>query len=243
MMDAFVAHPRVERVLGHGETKSSVLLQGGFQADLRLVPPESRGAAMQYFTGSKAHNIALRDRAVQRGLQLNEVRALPRGRRIARGRRHGGRHLRRARHGVERTRRCASTGGGEGGRRRARCRRSSRGTTCAATCTCTTETDGRDTLEAMADAAHRRGYEYIAITRPQPGARDGQRPGRAARPLAHAARMRALNGRFEGLTLLAGIEVDILGDGAMDLSDDCLAQLDHRRGVDPFAVHPGRSPA
>ena len=58
LMDALVSHPHVERVLGQGDTKSSVLLRGGYQADLRLVPPESRGAAMQYFTGSKAHNIA-----------------------------------------------------------------------------------------------------------------------------------------------------------------------------------------
>src|SRR5206468_10448303 len=72
LMDAFVECPLVERVLGHGDTKSSILLQGGVQADLRLVAPESRGAAMQYFTGSKAHNIALRDRAMGLGLKLNE---------------------------------------------------------------------------------------------------------------------------------------------------------------------------
>src|SRR4029077_6665522 len=64
LMETFVSHELVERVLGHGDTKSSVLLSGGFQADLRLVEPESRGAALQYFTGSKAHNIALRDRAI-----------------------------------------------------------------------------------------------------------------------------------------------------------------------------------
>ena len=61
LMDHFVAYPLVERVLGHGETKSSVLVRGGFQVDLRLVDEASRGAAMQYFTGSKAHNIALRE--------------------------------------------------------------------------------------------------------------------------------------------------------------------------------------
>src|SRR6266536_5744813 len=72
LMDTFVEWPLVERVLGHGDTKSSILLQGGVQADLRLVAPESRGAAMQYFTGSKAHNIALRDRAISLGLKLNE---------------------------------------------------------------------------------------------------------------------------------------------------------------------------
>ncbi len=71
-MDAFTGYKLVERVLAHGDTKSSVLLWGGFQADLRLVPRESVGAALQYFTGSKPHNIALRDRAIRRGLKLNE---------------------------------------------------------------------------------------------------------------------------------------------------------------------------
>src|SRR5205807_6791642 len=72
LMDHFVADRLVERVLARGETKSSVLLAGGFQADLRLVAAESRGAAMQYFTGSKTHNIALRDRAIDQGFKLNE---------------------------------------------------------------------------------------------------------------------------------------------------------------------------
>ena len=72
LLEAFTGYRLVERVLAHGDTKSSVRLWGGFQADLRLVPRESLGAALQYFTGSKAHNIALRDRAIQRGLKLNE---------------------------------------------------------------------------------------------------------------------------------------------------------------------------
>ena len=72
VMDRFIAYHGVERPLGRGETKSSALLRGGFQADLRLVHARSRGAALQYFTGSKPHNIALRDRAIQRGYKLNE---------------------------------------------------------------------------------------------------------------------------------------------------------------------------
>src|SRR5262249_52940899 len=72
LMDQFVEYRLVERGLGRGATKSSVLLEGGFQADLRIVPAESRGAALQYFTGSKAHNIALRDRAIALGFKLNE---------------------------------------------------------------------------------------------------------------------------------------------------------------------------
>src|SRR4029453_5194147 len=72
LMDAFTGYKLVERVLAHGDTKSSVRLWGGFQADLRLVPRDSLGAALQYFTGSRGHNIALRDRAIQRGFKLNE---------------------------------------------------------------------------------------------------------------------------------------------------------------------------
>jgi DNA polymerase (family 10) len=72
LMDRFTRFTDVERILGQGPTKSSVLLRGGIQADLRLVPSQSAGAAAQYFTGSKAHNIAVRDRALQRGLKLNE---------------------------------------------------------------------------------------------------------------------------------------------------------------------------
>jgi DNA polymerase (family 10) len=89
----------------------------------------------------------------------------------------------------------------------------------------TTETDGRDTLEAMAAAAHRRGHRYIAITEHSQALAmaNGLDEHRA---LAHAARVRALNGRFEGLTLLAGIECDILADGTLDLAHDCLAALD-----------------
>ena len=89
----------------------------------------------------------------------------------------------------------------------------------------TTATDGRDDLESMAAAAQRLGHEYIAIT-------DHSKAMAMAnglderRALEHAARVRALNGRYEGLTLLAGIECDILADGTLDLADDCLAQLD-----------------
>ena len=72
LMDRLAAYQLVERVLGKGETKTSVLLRDGIQADLRLVAADSRGAALQYFTGSKAHNIALRDRALAGGLKLNE---------------------------------------------------------------------------------------------------------------------------------------------------------------------------
>jgi DNA polymerase (family 10) len=187
--------------------------------------PESRGAAMQYFTGSKAHNIELRDRALKLGLRLNEYGLF----RVADETRVAGEteesiyealglrwvepELREDRGEIE---------------------ASAQGTLPALLARAhlrgdlhmhTTTSDGRDDLETMAAAAHRLGYEYLAIT-------DHSKALAMAnglderRALEHAARVRAMNGRFEGLTLLAGIECDILADGTMDLADDCLAQLD-----------------
>ena len=225
VMDTFVTHPRVEEVLGRGDTKSSVRVRNGVQVDLRVVPDESRGAAMQYFTGSKAHNIELRERALHRGLTLNEygLTRLEGGETVARVTEEDIYHalglswiapeLRENRGEFD----AAETGG----------------LPELVTATDlrgdlhmhTTATDGRDSLETMAAEAHRRGYQYIAIT-------DHSKALAMAnglderRALEHAARVRALNGRFEGLTLLAGIECDILADGSLDLADDCLAQLD-----------------
>lgn len=225
LMAIFTDYPGVERVLGQGDTKSSVRLQRGYQADLRLVPPDSRGAAMQYFTGSKAHNIVLRDRAIQRGLKLNEygLFRLDTDQKIAGGTEEGVYEalglawidpaLRENR---------GEIGAAESGTLP---RLLSASDLCGDLHMHTTESDGRDDLETMAAAARRMGHRFIAITEhsralAMANGLDEQRA------LAHAARVRALNGRFEDLTLLAGIECDILPDGRMDLADDCLAQLD-----------------
>jgi DNA polymerase (family 10) len=225
LMNGFIEYPKVERVLGHGDTKTSVRLLGGYQADLRLVPPESRGAAMQYFTGSKAHNIVVRDRAVQQGYKLNEYGLFrvdddsrvagesEEGIYEALGLRYIEPELREHRGEVEAARdsrlpRLVSLSDLRGDLHMH-----------------TTATDGRDDLQAMADAARRAGHEYIAIT-------DHSKALAMAngldeeRALEQAARIRELNGRIEGLTLLAGIECDILPDGRLDLANDCLAQLD-----------------
>ena len=225
LMEVFLQHPRVERVLGHGDTKSSVRLQGGYQADLRLVPAESRGAAMQYFTGSKAHNIVLRDRAIQRGLKLNEygLFTVEGDARVAGdaedtiyealGLAWIAPELRENRGEIE-----AAAGG-----------RLPRLVSVADLRgdlhMHTTVTDGRDDLDTMAAAAQDLGHRYIAITEHSKALAmaNGLDETRA---LEHAARIRALNGRFEGLTLLAGIECDILPDGTLDLAHDCLAALD-----------------
>ena len=225
LMARFTEHPQVERVLGQGETKSSVRLRGGYQADLRLVPTESRGAAMQYFTGSKAHNIALRDRAIQRGLKLNEygVFTVDDDRRVA-GDTEADVYEALGLEWVDPALR-ENRGEIDAASARTLPRLIAQTDLRGDLHMHTTETDGRDDLESMVAAAHRLGHQYIAIT-------DHSKALAMAngldetRALQHAARIRAMNGRFEGLTVLAGIECDILADGSLVLAADCLAQLD-----------------
>jgi DNA polymerase (family 10) len=227
IMDAFTSYRAVERVLVQGDTKSSVRLRGGFQADLRLVPADSAGAALQYFTGSKAHNIVLRDRATQRGMKLNE-------------------------YGLYRLEDGALVAGEtEEGIYEALGLayippelRENRGEIAAAEQRTlprliglqdiqgdlhmhTTATDGRADAWTMARAARDSGLAYVAITDHSRALAmaDGLDEQRA---LEHARLVRALNGRNDlgGLVVLAGIECDILADGRLDLAIDCLAQLD-----------------
>jgi DNA polymerase (family 10) len=224
LMDTFAQYGTVERVLGRGETKSSVLLAGGYQVDLRVVPLESRGAALQYFTGSKEHNIALRDRALRMGLLLNEYglyRVQDEGR-IAGDTEEGiyaalglacvPPELRENRGEID--------AAASGTLPHLVDRSALRGDLHMHT----TETDGRDDLETMAQAAAEAGHEYIAITDHSESLSmaNGLDASRARR---HAARIRAVDGRY-GVRVLAGIECDIRTDGTLDLDDDCLAGLD-----------------
>jgi len=225
LMDDFVQYRSVERVLGQGETKSSVKVSGGFQVDLRLIATESRGAAMQYFTGSKAHNIALRDRAMRLGFLLNEYGLFRIGETTA----VAGRDER-------------EIYGALGLDWIAPELREFRGELDAAEAYAlprlieradiqgdvhmhTTETDGKDDLPTMAAAAAGQGLAYIAVTEHSKSLAmaNGLDEARAA---AHAARIRALDAEGIGIRLLAGIECDIKPDGALDLADDCLEELD-----------------
>ena len=225
LMDDFTEYRLVERVLGHGDTKSSVLLAGGFQADLRLVAADSRGAAMQYFTGSKAHNIALRDRAIGRGFKLNEYGLFRAGdeARVAGDREEEiyealgldwvPPELREMRGEIE------------AAEARALPRLIEVADLRGDLHMHTTETDGKDDIRAMAEAARAAGLEYIAITdHSQSLAMANGLDERRA--LDHAARVRAIDAEGIGVRLLAGVECDIRTDGSLDLADDCLAALD-----------------
>jgi len=224
-MDDFIGYRLVERVLGRGTTKSSVLISGGFQADLRLVAPESRGAAMQYFTGSKAHNITLRDRAIGLGFKLNEY-----------GLFSAADDTRVAGDSEEEVYRALGLDWIEPELREARGeieaaaahrlpRLVDRADLRGDLHVHSTATDGRDDVRTMADAAREAGLEYIAIT-------DHSKSLAMAnglderRTLAHAAAIRAVDADAPGVRLLAGIECDIKADGELDLADDCLAALD-----------------
>jgi len=225
LMDDFVAYPRVERVLGHGDTKSSVLVEGGFQADLRLVASDSRGAAMQYFTGSKEHNISLRDRAIGLGFKLNEYGLFridgdvkvagesEEGIYAALGLDWPAPELRENRGEIE---------AALDHRLPLLLDRSDlRGDLHMHT----TETDGKDDIRSMALAAKAEGHEYVAITdHTQSLAMANGLDERRA--IAHAERIRAIDAEALGIRLLAGVECDIRPDGTLDLSDDCLAALD-----------------
>ncbi len=225
VMEAFTGHPLVERVLGHGETKASVIVQGGFQIDLRVVPTESRGAAQQYFTGSKPHNIALRDRALQRGLKLNEYGLFRNDtdERIA-GDTEAGIYeaLGLAYIPPELREHRGEVAAAEEGTLPTLIERSDLLGDLHAH---TVATDGRDDIESMALATRAAGLRYLAIT-------DHSKALAMAngldehRALAHAETVREIGARLEGFSLLAGIECDIRADGTLDLADDCLAQLD-----------------
>jgi DNA polymerase (family 10) len=225
IMQAFTTYPLAARVLAHGSTKSSVLLWGGFQADLRLVPRESLGAALQYFTGSKTHNISLRDRAVRRGLKLNEYGLYT----VEGNRRVAGEDA----PGIYRALELAFVPP-ELRENRGELEAAARGalpplverTDLRGDLHChTNETDGRADIETMALAARAAGLSYLAITDHSKSLAMANGLDEA-RALAHASTVRRVNERIDGITVLAGIECDIRPDGSMDLSDDCLAQLD-----------------
>ena len=223
VMERFTGYGEVKNVLSRGETRSSVTLKSGLQVDLRLVPPESYGAALHYFTGSKAHNIAVRKLGQARGLKINEYGVFKGERRVA---------------GETEESVFAAVGlpwippelrEDRGEIDAARAKRLPQlvdlGDLKGDLHSHTKATDGHNTLGEMAAAAKAAGLTYLAITehsRRLTVAR-GLDPKRL---LKHIDEIDRLNGELKGITLLKGIEVDILEDGRLDLPDSVLSRLD-----------------
>lgn len=219
----FANHPDVAEVLEEGPTRVSVRLRSGLQVDLRVLGGESYGAGLHYFTGSKAHNIAIRRLGQQRGLKINEYGVF-RGRRRVGGRTEAEVFeavglpwippvLREDRGEIDAAR--------EGRLPRLVELSDIRGDLQVHT----TATDGRDSLEAMAEAAEALGYEYLAITDHSPAVRVTGGLDRAGFR-RQGRRIDRLNARLRRLTVLKGAEVDILADGSLDLDDATLEGLD-----------------
>lgn len=223
MMDHFVRFGNVLKITSKGETRSSIVLQSGLHVDIRIVPEESYGAALHYFTGSKAHNIAVRKLGLKRGLKVNEYGVFEGERRIA-GQTEEEVYAHVGLPFIEPELRedWGEIDAAQSGRLpRLITLEDIRGDLH----THTRVTDGRNTLEEMAKAARGRGYEYIANT--EHSKRVAMARGLDEVRLAEIIEsIDQLNGTLKGFSVLKGIEVDILEDGSLDLPDSILSKLD-----------------
>ncbi len=225
-LERFVQHPKAHNVLGKGPNKASIQYGlDGLQVDLRALPHESYGAAMQYFTGSKEHNILVRSRALKLGLTLNEYGLF----KLETEERVAGETEEEVYAALglawippELRENCGEIDAALEGRLPKLIQLSDiRGDLHMHT----TETDGRATLQEMAEAAHALGYQYIAIT-------DHSKALAMAngldekRAVAFAKQVRDLNRAGLPLRIFSGLECDIRRDGEMDLAEDALAELD-----------------
>jgi len=230
VMEFFVSMSEVMHVQGQGKTKSTVKLKNGMDVDLRVVPRESFGAALNYFTGSKDHNVALRKIAQEKGLKLNEYGLFRGNKRIAGkteeeiykalGLAFIPPELRENQGEIEAAQ--------KGELPNLVGYRDLRGDLQ----TQTTWTDGANSIEEMAGEAKRLGLEYIAITDHTKGlAMTGGSDEKKL--LKQMAEIDKINRSLKGITILKGAEVNINKDGTLDIKDEVLAQLD----VVGIAVH------
>ncbi|RLC94785.1 MAG: DNA polymerase/3'-5' exonuclease PolX [Chloroflexi bacterium] len=225
VIDTFTGLAQVRQVLAKGSTKASIVTDRDLQVDLRVVEHDAFGSLLQYFTGSKQHNIALRERGRRRGLKLSEygITDLKTGRLekfaaeedfyrrlglplIPPELREGEQELETAERGAIPT--LVELGDIKGDLH-----------------VHTNWSDGRDSLETMVAAARALGYQYLAITEHSRGRgiAHGLDEGRLRQQMTE---IRRLNESLDGFTVLSGIEVDIRADGSLDLPDEMLADLD-----------------
>jgi DNA polymerase (family X) len=223
---AYVAqYPPLIDVIASGDNKISFHLRSGMQVDVRLLPPDSFGAAMQYFTGSKAHNVSLRQRALKMGYTLNEYSlATLEGEKPVAGKTEEEIYAKLNLDYIPPELR-ENLGEIDAAEKHTLPKLITPEDLQGDVHMHTVETDGRNTIEEMAEAAKARGYKYMAITDHSKNLAfaNGLDDTRA---VAHIARIREAGKKIDGITIFAGIEVDILADGDLDLSDDVLAQMD-----------------
>ena len=225
LAEHIVAFPGIMQVIARGENKVSFRLRSGMQVDVRMLPPGSFGAAMQYFTGSKNHNVTLRQRALKMGYTLSEygLFQLKDEKRVA-GETEEEIYGKLGLDYIEPELRenCGEIDAAAAHRLPQLIRQEDlQGDVHMHTI----ETDGRCTIEEMAEAARARGYKYMAITDHSKNLAfaNGLDDKRA---VEHIAKIRAADQKMDGIKVFAGIEVDILGDGSLDLSDSVLEQMD-----------------
>ncbi|HXY04662.1 MAG TPA: DNA polymerase/3'-5' exonuclease PolX [Terriglobales bacterium] len=225
LIDHIIKLPGLMEIIARGENKVSFRLRGGMQVDVRFLAPESFGAAMQYFTGSKAHNVALRQRALKMGYTLSEYSLA----RVDDQKAVAGKteeeiyaKLKLEYIAPELRENCGEIDTAE---KHALPAIVSQSDLQGDVHMHTLETDGRNTIEEMAEAAQARGYGYMAITDHSKNLAfaNGLDDTRA---VEHIKRIRAADEKTEGIKILAGVEVDILADGSLDLSDSVLEQMD-----------------
>lgn len=223
IMDAFVKLPQVARVLSQGETKSSVITKDGFQLDLRVVEPDSFGAAAHYFTGSKAHNVKIRTMAVRKGIKVNEYGIFKGKRKIASKteeevyeslgmqwmppemREDWGEIELALKHKIPALVELKDIKGDLQMH--------------------STWSDGWNSIEEMAQAGIACGYEYIAITDHSPtlGITQGLNEDRIYKQIEE---IKKLNKKYKNFRILTGIEVDVRENGQLDLPHSVLNELD-----------------
>jgi DNA polymerase (family 10) len=218
-------YPPLMEVIARGDNKISFRLRSGMQVDVRLLPPESFGAAMQYFTGSKAHNVALRQRALKMGYTLNEYSlADVKTEMPVAGKTEEEIYAKLKLDYIPPELR-ENLGEIDAAEKHALPVLITLNDLQGDVHMHTVETDGKNTIEEMAEAAKAHDYKYMAITDHSKNLAfaNGLDDKRA---VAHIQRIRNANEKIDSLTIFAGIEVDILADGDLDLSDDVLAQMD-----------------
>ena len=223
VMKRFVEYDAIDKVLSSGATRSSVVLRSGLQVDVRLVAQSSFGAALQYFTGSKDHNIAIRRLGQQRGLKINEYGVFRFEKQVA------GRTEASVYRSVDlpcippelRENRGEIQAAGDNRLPQLVERKDLKGDLHLHTLA----TDGRNSIEEMALAAKKHGLKYIAVTEHSDRLKvaGGLDPPRLMQQIDEIER---LNDQLKGIWILKGLEVEILEDGTLDLPDAVLARLD-----------------